>query len=94
MQTAKQNGNFKAIPSIIRQLVETTKGFHGLVQRQTQKSYFDQVLSQVLELLQSPGAPAIAGLQDEIVKYIDRMITIMGLDAKPLVSQMVPYFLQ
>ena len=41
-----------------------------------------------------PGTPGIPGLQDEIVKYIDRMITIMGLNAKPLVCQMVPYFLQ
>ena len=94
LQSSKQHGDFKTLTEILKLLVDLTRGFHYQIERPGPKQYFDQVLEEVLALFKIPGLNQLSALQDQIIKYLDRNITIMGINAKPLICEMVQYQLQ
>ena len=84
-----QQQNTKGLITTIRLIVDFLRGFTSRVNNDQVRQVFWEQLQQIYKLVQMPGLASIPMLQEQVTKYVERQITILGVETKPLIVEWV-----
>jgi hypothetical protein len=91
---SKQQSDIKTLTDYLKLIVDFSRGFHAQAKRPEVKEKFEQVLGEVMELTKIKGIEHMTSLQEQMIKYIDRQIQILGSKTSNLVVSVVVMQLQ
>ena len=86
-KTAKNQGDYTALTNITKMLVDFSRGFKSRVESQQVIDTFSGVLSEICQLMKMQGVASVTALQEQIIKYIETNVTILGAVLKPLIIE-------
>jgi hypothetical protein len=71
----------------VRLIVDFSRGFSTKAEKPEMRQCFEKVLEEILCLMKLPVISNHFALQEQLTKYIERQITLLGEDTKPLIIE-------
>ena len=71
----------------IKIIVDFSRGFNTIAEKPEMRQCFEKVLSDMLNLMKMPGIQNHFLLQEQVIKFVERQITLLGQETKPLIIE-------